>query len=262
MHRYASNWDKARLIYVPVENVDCNMSAFKSSPLLWGKWSLKYKINSIIHALWIATRYSRAWSLTSHLKWLRWINSESKCRKINSCDLRLNIFLLRGKTSAFSPVPKHLMYMLKKTKIKGTLYQHTVKSLNTALVVEEVSYVLALPFQHKSCQLVGIIISKQYMCYKGNKWQHSTRRLQHPPCARLFQSSFDHLHRLFYLVGCSSCMGRRSMECRFSTTGESRFAEPLLSLSLLSYPDSVLWIFQLSLRTFRFVVPFGRSLSL
>lgn len=66
---------------------------------------------------------------------------------------------------------------------------------------------------------------------------------------------------LFYLIRCSSGMGRRSLEEMFSTTGESRLAEPLLSLSLLSYPDSVLWIFQLSLRTLRVAEPFALSLS-
>lgn len=34
--------------------------------------------------------------------------------------------------------------------------------LNNALMVKEVSYLL-------SCQLVGIIISKQDLCYKDNK---------------------------------------------------------------------------------------------
>lgn len=73
-------WNKVWESYLPVENVECNMSAFTSSLLLWGKWSLKYKIKSIIYALWIATRYSRARSFTNRLKGLRWIRAVSKKR--------------------------------------------------------------------------------------------------------------------------------------------------------------------------------------
>lgn len=42
---------KVKLIYLLVENVDGRMSAFESSLLLGGKWSLKKQVNLNIHAL-------------------------------------------------------------------------------------------------------------------------------------------------------------------------------------------------------------------
>lgn len=66
------NWDKVRLVYVPVGSVQCNMSAFKSSPLLWGKGSLKYKIHSIIHVLlWIGPEIFQSMILYQPLKMIK-----------------------------------------------------------------------------------------------------------------------------------------------------------------------------------------------